>query len=151
MPFLISRNFIFGNDRESWHTVECFIALNVCTHHLELVGTVLFCIHLVIKRQFQICINLSLLLKGRSKSSFTAIPIDNVLGSKTYLSICFIFKRSLIITIKTTWILFMLLFKRHKRSHMSLSDDFMMKYFEFYRLNRNASVKISVNLMPKLS
>lgn len=130
MPFLISGNSIFGNDRESWHTVECFIALNVCTHHLELVGTVLFCIHLVIKRHFPICINLSLLIKGRSKSSFTAIPIDNVLHSKTYLSIYFIFKRSLIITtIRTTWILFMLLFKRHKRSHMSLSDDFMMKYF----------------------
>lgn len=81
----------------------------------------LFCIHLVVKGQFHICIKISLLIRGRSKSSFIAIPIDKVLDSKTYLSIIFIFKGSLIrIVMRILWTLFMMLFKGYKKSHMIL-------------------------------
>lgn len=127
-PFLISRNVIFGNEKESWQILECFTAFNVCLYFpfidnsFEPVSTVLcvLCIHLVIKRQSRICIK-TLLIGGRSKSSLISIPTGKVLKSKMYLSIIFIFKRSPItITTRITWILFILLFKRYKRSHMIL-------------------------------
>lgn len=119
---MISRNVIFGNEKESWQILECFTAFNVCLYFpfidnpLEPMSTVLrvLCIHLVMKRQFQICIK-TLLIGERSKRSLLSIPTGKVLKSKTYLSIIFIFKRSpIIITTRTTWTLFML-FKRYKK------------------------------------